>query len=96
MPKHRCIQLTAQQEQELIEQRDHAAQPYLRERCAAILKIAGGLKPAQVARSYLLKPHEPDTIYTWLDRSQREGLIGLKIRQGRGRKPAFSPCSAQR
>ncbi|HEU5230251.1 MAG TPA: helix-turn-helix domain-containing protein [Ktedonobacteraceae bacterium] len=92
MPKIRTLELSEAQRQELIDVRDHAAEPYLRERCAGLLKVADGLKAADVARRFLLKAHKPDTLYTWLNRYQQQGIQGLKIRFGRGRKPAFSPC----
>jgi transposase len=44
-----------------------------------------------VARTGLLRPRQPDTVYAWLDRYRAEGIAGLTIRPGRGRKPAFSP-----
>lgn len=63
--------------------------PYRRERAAALLKIAAGEVAAEVARRGLLRPRDPDTVYSWLDRYQEDGLAGLTIRPGRGRKPAF-------
>jgi hypothetical protein len=96
MPKHRTLQLTEQQRQELTDQRDHAREPYLRERCAALLKVADGAKAVHVAQFLLLRPHKPDTIYDWLNRYQQQGIEGLKIREGRGRKPAFSPSASAR
>jgi transposase len=73
--------------------RDRASKPYLRERAAALLQIAQGYSPHQVATEALgvLKPRDPDTVYAWLDRYEAEGVTGLYIRDGRGRKPAFSP-----
>jgi hypothetical protein len=59
---------------------------------AALLKIAEGMKAAHVAGHGLLRRRDPDTVYTWLDRYQQDGLPGLVNRKGRGRKPAFSPC----
>lgn len=91
MPKHRTLTLSQQQRQELTQQRDHAKEAYLRERCAAVLKVADGAKASHVAGFLLLKPHKPDTIYDWLDRYEQQGIEGLKIQEGRGRKPAFSP-----
>jgi transposase len=61
----------------LIWHRDHAPKPYLRERCAAILKIADGHAPYAVARSGLLKPRDPDTIYAWLNAYEADGFDGL-------------------
>jgi hypothetical protein len=46
----------------------------MRERCAALLKIADGHSPHAVARSGLLKPRHPDTIYTWLNWYERLGI----------------------
>lgn len=59
----------------------------------ALLKIAEGMPAARVARQGLLRPRDPDTVYTWLDRYQATGHAGLKVRTGRGRKPAFSPST---
>lgn len=92
MPKRRTLDLTPQRRQELVDCRDHHRLPYLRERAAALLFIADGLTPAHVAKHRLLRPRDPDTVYTWLKRYQQEGLAGLFIRQGRGRKPAFFPA----
>jgi transposase len=89
---HRLI-LTPAQVEELVALRATAAKPYLRERAAALLKIAAGQSAAQVARSELLRPRQPDTIYRWLARYRAEGLAGLHDRPGRGRKPAFSPSA---
>ncbi len=87
----RRLHLTAQQRAELEDLRDHANKPYLRERAAALLKIADGQSPAAVARFGLLKPRRADTVYGWLNRYEAEGIQGLYIRPGRGRKAAFSP-----
>ncbi len=87
----RVVVLRDDQRTELVRVRDSAAKAYLRERAAAILKVAAGTPGAQVARSGLLRPREPDTVYAWLDRFAEGGVAGLIIRDGRGRKPAFSP-----
>src|SRR5258706_6816671 len=71
--------------------RDQAPKPYLRERAAALLKVAAGQSAAAVARSGLLRSRKPDTIYTWLDRFLIDGIDALAIQSGRGRKGAFSP-----
>ena len=69
--------------------RDHAPQPYLRERAAALIKVDDGQSAAPVARLGLLRPRKPDTVYAWLGRFVIDGLEGLQIRAGHGRKPAF-------
>ena len=90
MPRRPLI-LTTAQHQELVQARDHAPQPYLRERAAALLRVAAGQAAAAVARQGVLRRRKADTVYAWLDRYQAEGIAGLLIRPGRGRKPAFSP-----
>lgn len=75
----------------LVRRRDTAPKAYLRERAAALLKVADGQPAAQVARRGLLRPRDPDPVYAWLNRYHVDGLAGLAIRPGRGRKPAFSP-----
>ena len=91
MPQPLKVELTERQRQELEAVRDHEERPYLRERAAAILKIADGHSGLQTARHLLNQAHWQDTIYEWVKRYQAEGIEGLKIRSGRGRKPAFSP-----
>jgi len=88
------LELTPAERTELVALRDSAALPYLRERAAALLKIADGGVAAQVARSGLLRARQPDTVYDWIRRYRAEGLAGLSIRPGRGRKPAFSPSAS--
>ena len=66
---------------------------YLRERAAALLKVADGMPAARVARTGLLRPRKPDTVYAWIDRFIEAGSAGLQIQAGRGRKPAFSPLA---
>ena len=91
LPCPHRLDLTAAERAELMHLRDSAAVPYLRERAAALLKVADGATAAHVARSGLLRPRQPDTLYAWLRRYRVEGIAGLSIRPGRGRKPAFSP-----
>ena len=64
--------------------------PYLRDRARAILAIAGGEEGQELARR-LRTPVHRTTVGEWVRRYQEEGISGLKIRSGRGRKPLFSP-----
>ncbi len=91
MPPHRTLALTEEERALLVDLRDHAPLPYLRERAAAFVKIADGMRPAEVTRSGLLCPRDPDTVSAWLNRGLAEGLDGLAIRDGRGHKPACFP-----
>lgn len=87
----RPLLLTDEQRQALLRTRDTDPRAYLRERAAALLKIADGMSAPRVARAGLLRHRRQATVYEWLDRFRAEGLAGLVIRPGRGRKPAFSP-----
>lgn len=89
------LELSAEQRAELVALRDTSPTPHLRERAAALLKIADGASPHAVARSGLLRPRQPDTVYRWLARYRAEGVAGLADRPGRGRTPAFSPPLAR-
>lgn len=93
MPKSLEVQLNPSQRAELEQLRDHAPKAYLRERAAAILKIAAGQSGHEVAEHRLLKRRKRQTVSEWVHRYQQEGLAGLSIRSGRGRRPAFSPTS---
>jgi hypothetical protein len=68
MPKLRTLSLKEDQREELLQCRNRSPLPYMRERAAALLKVADGERPAHVARSGLLKPHDPDVVYTWITR----------------------------
>lgn len=91
MPKRRYFNPTEEEKTELEAVRDKYPKAYVRERAAALLKIAAGQSPHQVALEGLFKRRDPDTIYSWLERYEAEGIDGLLVREGRGRKPAFSP-----
>lgn len=74
MPTRRTLDLTETQREELTQHRDHDRRPWVRERCAALLKIADGMAPHAVARRGLLKPRDPDTVYDWLDLYETHGF----------------------
>ena len=90
------LRLSPDQRAELVRARDRAPEPYVPERAAALLKVADGVPAARVARSGVLRPRQPDTLYRWLARYRAEGVAGLRVRPGRGRKPAFSPPPPRR
>ncbi len=97
MPQPLVLELTPEQRYELERARDQDSRPYVRERAAALLKIATGQSGRQVAFHGLLKHRRADTVYSWVHRYQSAGLSGLYIQTGRGRKPAFPrPASGGR
>ncbi|GHO56289.1 hypothetical protein KSB_53110 [Ktedonobacter robiniae] len=62
----------------------HHPLPHVRERCAALLKIAQGHSPHWVAKHGLLRPRDPDSVYQWLQWYQNEGLMGLVVHRHGG------------
>lgn len=93
MPPALEIKLTPEQRRGLEQVRDHEAKAYVREKAAAILKIADGWSANQVAQTGLLKRRKYQTVCGWVQRYHREGTQGLYVKRGRGRKPAFSPST---
>ena len=87
----RQVDLSEEQREELTWMVKQDPKPYRRERASAILKVAAGEVAAQVAASGLLVRRDPDTLYGWLDRFADQGVAGLTIAPGRGRKPTLSP-----
>jgi hypothetical protein len=85
MALRRTLELTVAQRQDLQDYRDHDLRPYVRERCAALLKIADGQSPHAVARHGLLKPRDPDTVYEWLNWYERLGIRSVFLFQQGGK-----------
>ena len=70
--------------------RAHDPRPYVRERCAALVKIADGMSPHAVAQRGLLTTRDPDTVYGWLATYEAHGLAGVIARQhGGARRGCF-------
>ena len=85
------IHLTRRQQHELEQVRAQHPKAYVRERASGILKVAAGQSMRQVALVGLLRPRDPETVAGWIARYRSEGLAGLGVHGGRGRKPAFFP-----
>ena len=83
--------LTPRQRRALARVRDRSPVAHLREKAAALLKVADGWRVRDVARLGLLRPRSRNTVAAWVARYRARGLAGLRVRPGRGRKPAFSP-----
>lgn len=75
MAARRLLTLTIEQQAQLETVRDRDKRSYLREKAAALLKIASGQTPRQVALTGLLKPHHPDTVYGWLNEWQEKQTL---------------------
>ena len=96
MSRNSLIELSEAERITFEQMRDHHPKPYMRERAAAILKMADGLTGKFIAKVGLLKPREPQTVGDWRHRFLEFGLAGLQVRRGRGRKPRFSPSVPER
>jgi hypothetical protein len=96
MPTALTVRLSAAQVDELTRLRDHHPRPYVRERAAAVLKVADGQSVRRVALGGLLRPRDPETVAGRVRRYLRRGRAGMGVDPGRGRKPAFSPGAPHR
>ena len=81
----RTLPLTAEQRAELEHVRDRAPQPYLRERAAALLKVAAGQSARRVALEGLHKRRLPATVRGWLGAYERGGRAAL-VHRPRGHR----------
>lgn len=89
MARFRQLTLTVKLRHELEEARDHDERPFVRERAAALVKVADGQTPHAVACQGLLKPRDPDTVYRWLNVYEASGLAGLIASQHGGVRRRF-------
>jgi hypothetical protein len=89
MPKKLTLTLEPAQQRELVQARDKHPKPYIRQRAAALLKVAAGQHYEAVAAAGLLTSFCRQSVASWIKRYQAEGLPGLLVRKGRGRKPVF-------
>src|SRR5215208_2962408 len=96
MALRRTLELTDEQRAELERYRDHDGRPYVRERCAALLKVAAHRSPHWVARHGLLKPRDPDTVYGWLTGYQRTGVAGLIAHRHGGARRRYLRAASRR
>lgn len=93
MPKTRMLRILRETYEELVYAAEHHPKPHVREKAAALVKIADGIPAARVATTYGLVVRHPDTLYGWMTAVERAGIAGLLVKPGRGRKPAFSPSA---
>ncbi len=87
MAQARQLTLTDEQQRDLLDCREHHPKAYMREKAAAILKVAA---------HGLLRPRQPKLVGRWIDRYLAQGRAGWLGRTGRGRTPAFFPPPPRR
>lgn len=84
--------LTVAQEQVLQSGYKKGTSHDFRLRCQSILLSAQGMSIPQI-REFLQVTNQ--SIYAWFNRWESEGIEGLKIRSGRGRKPKLDPTNKE-
>ena len=90
MPKRYSIHLSEDEQVQLIAWVKNPPKPYLRKRARAILLVAEGEPLYRVAEHPRIRVHRT-TVKEWVQRYQAEGVQGLRVKPGQGRKPAFHP-----
>ena len=95
MPKRYDINLSEQDRADLASWVKNPPKAYLRPRARAILLVADGEPLYKVASHSRIRKHRK-TITRWVQSYLNEGLAGLKVRPGQGRKPAFFPSGGRK
>lgn len=85
MSQKRLIKLTESQEAELRKGYLYGKNPVFRKHCHALLLSNQG-KSVQAIMD-ILGVSRRNTVYDWMNRWEAEGVQGLQIKPGRGRKP---------
>ena len=67
MPGRRAVEMTELERARLEHMSRHDPRPYMREKAAAVLKVADGRSGRWVALYGLTHTRDPETIYAWLD-----------------------------
>jgi len=76
--KQRTLSLTAEERHYLERLRARDRRTYIRERAAALLKIAAGQSAHQVALHGLLQRRRPETVYGWLNYWEKHHDIAVR------------------
>jgi hypothetical protein len=78
MVRRRKLVLGEKEREELVACRDHDPNPQMRERAAALVKIADRMSVHAVSQTGLLRRRKPDTVYDWLNWYEAGGLGELR------------------
>ncbi|MBK7217548.1 MAG: hypothetical protein IPH95_10955 [Candidatus Promineofilum sp.] len=68
----------------------------MREKAAALLKVAAGQSPHAVAKQGVLKTRDPDTVYRWLNRYLGGGIDGWLVKPGEAARQLFPRTGAMK
>ena len=83
----RFIQLTTEETITLQEGMKNGTAHLLRKRCHCLILSSEGYQVKDLAEVLGISAN---TIYGWLNRWEKKGVVGLRDRAGRGRKPILS------
>lgn len=83
----RYVKLSQTERTTLEEGYKNHTKSHVRQRCQALLLSDEGWKVPEIARLHHVRTR---TIYTWMNRWQEKGIVGLMILPGRGLKPKLS------
>ena len=83
----RFVKLTTAELITLQEGHKNGSQFQFRNRCQCLVFSHQGKTVSELAQFFEINPI---TIYSWFDRFERGGIVGLMNRPGRGRKPILS------
>jgi len=80
--------ITREQRQELERAARYGQPAYVRSKALALLNLGDGRAVNEVARIFRVSRQ---SLYTWQARYLQDGLQGLRVHSGRGRKPRADP-----
>lgn len=88
----RFVQLATEEIITLQEGRKNGTTHLFRQRCQCLLLSQQGYEVKDLAQVCAVSPI---TIYGWLNRWEADGIVGLRDKPGRGRKPILSAADFQ-
>jgi transposase len=86
MQPNRYIHLSPEEIETLEEGVKHHLKFHFRTRCECLLLSHQGYKVVEIAKLLEVRTH---TVRFWMDNWEQQGIVGLQIRPGRGRKLAL-------
>lgn len=84
--------LTEEEIQTLLEGYQNSQKAHFRNRCHSILLSSEGYKVSEIAAFYKVRTR---TIYTWFNRWESNGILGLILQKGRGVKAKLDQLSPE-
>lgn len=83
----RFVQLNTEEVLTLEEGRKNGSAHLFRQRCHCLLLSGEGCQVKDLTEIFKISAN---TVYGWLNRWEKKGIVGLRDRAGRGRKPILS------